>query len=88
VIDPSNSKAIEAFGQASLDFREDGSLIYSTLDGDRIQTIFLTYQLAGDELITNQPSAPHEDRTQFGVTKEGRLVLVFGGVETTFRRES
>jgi hypothetical protein len=31
VIDPADSHAIEALGQASLDFREDGSLTYSTL---------------------------------------------------------
>lgn len=88
VIDPADSHVIEAFGQASLDFREDGSLIYSTLEGGRIQTMFLTYRVAGDELVTDQPSAPREERTQFRITQDGRLVLTFGGVRGTFRRET
>lgn len=50
VIDPADSHAIEALGQASLDFREDGSLTYSTLQEDRIQTMFLTYRVVGDEV--------------------------------------
>ncbi len=87
VIDPSDSHAIEAFGQVSLDFREDGSLTYSTLQEGRIQTMFLTYRVVGDELLTDQPSAPRDEQTQFSITQDGRLVLTFGGVQSMFRRE-
>ena len=87
VIDPADSHAIEAFRQASLNVREDGSLTYSTLQEGRIQTMFLTYRVVGDELVTDQPSARREERTQFRITQDGRLVLTFGSVQSTFRRE-
>jgi hypothetical protein len=49
--------------------------------------MFLTYRVVGDELVTDQPSAPREERTQFRFTQDVRLVLTFGGVQSTFRRE-
>ena len=84
VIDPFDVEAIEVLGQANLEFRSDGSLVYSVVKADRIQTMFLTYRVSGDELITNQPSAPLEERTRFSFTQDGCLALTFRNQESGF----
>jgi hypothetical protein len=45
----------------------------------------MTYRVEGDVIVTNQPSAPHEERTRF--KRDGDdLVLEFGGVASRFSR--
>jgi hypothetical protein len=87
VIDPTDETAVAAYGQASMEFRDDGSLVYSIAVSDRIQVVLLTYGVSGNELITDQPSAPQEERTRFSLTSEGKLILLYEGAPATFLRE-
>ena len=72
--------------EAELDIRGNGQMSYSIRDGDKWQIIKLTYQLEGDTLVSNQPSAPREERTAFRVEADGTLLLSFGGERSWFRR--
>ena len=70
-----------------LEFLPDGRLAYVVLSGDRAQTVRMTYRLDANYLITDQASAPHEERTRFRFEGPDRLVLEFGGVATNFTKQ-
>jgi len=84
-IDPSDTVAIERYGQASLDFRSNGELVYSVDLGDKVQQSLLTYKVVGDKLITNQPSYPREEITRYELSNK-KLVLHYRNVRATFLR--
>lgn len=70
-----------------MDFRPDGSLQYRIGQPDgRLQIIHLVYQVAGDVIISNQPSAPLEVRTQFTIGPDGRLELNLDGERSWYER--
>jgi hypothetical protein len=70
---------------AALEFRPDGRMAYVVTSGGKQRTMLLSWRTEDDWLITDQPSAPREERTRFRF--EGpRLVLAFGGVESRFDR--
>jgi hypothetical protein len=71
---------------AEADFRDDGTLHYSVLSGTRWRIMKLTYRIDGDVIVSNQPSAPAEQRSRFSVALDGTLTLEFGGVQSRFRR--
>jgi hypothetical protein len=70
----------------TLEFSADGRLEYTIHLPDRDQIIFLTYGVAGDALITDQPSHPRQEQTCFVLTEDDRLVLSYGGQETSYNR--
>jgi hypothetical protein len=69
-----------------MDFGADGSLQYSIELADRIQIMNLTYSVSGDVIISNQLSAPGEERTRFALRADGRLELDHGGTRSWFER--
>jgi len=69
-----------------VEFRPTGELIYSIDAGDRWQVLRLTYRVEDDVLVTNQPSAPREERTRFELTPEGTLVLELRGTSASYRK--
>jgi hypothetical protein len=74
------------FEHVTMEFGPDGSLQYSIELPDRIQIMNLTYSVSGDVIITNQPSAPGEERTRFALGTDGRLELNHGGTRSWFER--
>lgn len=62
------------------------SLVYGTLEAGSWQIMFMSYEVIGSTLVTNQPSSPAAHETEFAVTQDGNLSLSFGGVECEFRR--
>ena len=86
VSDAANNAGAEE--KTTLDFTSDGSLTYTTLRGRKAQKMFLTYRVENGVLITNQPSHPREEKSAFYFKPDGRLVVVYGGDETTFVREA
>ena len=74
------------FEHVTMDFRPDGSLQYSIELPDRIQIMNLTYSVVGDVIISNQPSAPSEERTRFALGADGSLELDHGGTRSWFQR--
>jgi len=74
------------YEHATMDFGADGSLQYSIELADRIQIMNLTYSVSGDVIISNQLSAPGEERTRFALRADGRLELDHGGTRSWFER--
>lgn len=61
-----------------LEFAEGGYLTYTIIGEHANQHIFLTFRIEDNLLITDQPSHPQEERTQFSLASDGKLVLIHG----------
>ena len=83
--DPDDATSLREYGRTFLEIRRDGTLDYSIHLPDKVSTIKLEYRIDGDTLITDQPSAPKEERTRFWLT-DGKLVLLFESHEATYIR--
>jgi hypothetical protein len=70
---------------AVAEFTADGRLTYTVSAGDRDQIILLTYRVEGSMLVTDQPSAPREERTAFTLSSD-ELLLDHGGAVSRFER--
>jgi len=84
-IDPTDAEAVEVFGDAALEFDERGNLIYIIMEAEKDQIILMTYRVAGDVVITHQPSHPDPQSTRFEVSGD-TLNLAFGGQPARFIR--
>ena len=69
----------------AIEFRDGGQMAYAVVAGDKTQTMRMTYRVDGAFLVTDQPSAPKEERTSFHFDGDD-LILEFGGVATRFTR--
>lgn len=88
VVDPDDDAARARFGDVVMEFDDGGALTYVIRGDAKDQVMMLRYRVEGDELITNQPSAPREDRTRFGFSPDGRLVLQHEGFSARYVRRS
>ena len=69
-----------------MEFRPSGELIYAIDAGEKWQVMRLTYRVEGHHLVTNQPSSPREERTEFNLDDRGALTLDYSGAKCTFVR--
>ncbi len=69
---------------ATVEFKRNGSLDYCIAAGDKVQIVKLVFRIEGNVLITDQPSAPSEQRTAFAFDEKGHLVLDYGTSRTWF----
>ena len=84
--EPDDETSLAQFGDVTLEFRDDGSLLYIMHDASKDQIISMTYRVLDDSwLETNQPSAPRVEHTRYSVTND-RLVLDFGGTTSRYVR--
>jgi hypothetical protein len=86
--DPADEKAIELYGDVSLEFTERGELLYTVHAPDKDQVILLKYRLENGALITDQPSGPREERTRYFFDPDGKLRLCLGGKESIYIRDT
>jgi hypothetical protein len=70
----------------SIVFTNDGKLIYTIHEVNKDQIMNLTYEILGNKLITDQPSHPRKERTEFSVEPNGQLLLKYPGAKTWFER--
>jgi len=84
--DPSDEGSIDRFGNVFLRFGENGSLQHAFDDGNRYRVSLLHHHVDGTELVTDQPSAPREERTGFRFTTDGRLLLEHNGYGAVYVR--
>ena len=82
--DSRDKKTMKNFGNATLEFLDDGQLIYTVHKEDKDQKMFLTYRIRGDTLITDQPSKPKEEETKFKLLSDTELSLFFSGDESRY----
>jgi len=68
--------------------RESNALVgcWHLVAGERWGIMKLRYRIDGDTLVTNQPSAPREERSRFALAPDGTLTIEFGGNKGAFRR--
>jgi hypothetical protein len=69
-----------------MEFTADGKLTYTIKQSDRRQIMNLVYKVRGSEIVSNQPSAPAENRTGYTFDEQGLLVLNLGGSRSWYRR--
>lgn len=84
--DPGDPATQANYGPVTQTFHEDGRLTYVIHLPDKDQVMRLVYKVDGDELVTDQPSAPAEHRTKFSFDERGRLILEDAGERSRFVR--
>jgi hypothetical protein len=77
---------LDAGENVDMAFRPDGTLQYSIDAGEKWQIIRLTYHVAQGQLVTDQPSAPREERTPYAFDADGLLILGPPGERSWYRR--
>jgi len=87
VADP-ESMAEGEMDNSSLEFCEDGNLIYTIHETESDQKALLVYEVNGDVLVTDQPSAPQREETKFFFNSDGKLVLDYDGSWSVYVRSS
>lgn len=66
-------------------FERGGRLRY-TVETTTVQHILLTWRVDGNALITDQPSAPRQERTRYRFTAPSRLVFERRAESYTYER--
>lgn len=87
ILDPTDVYSFEIYGNISMEFKEDGGLIYIIHSDEKDEIILMTYEISNDLLITDQPSSPNREETKFAIRSDAKLELFFGGVKSVFVRE-
>lgn len=88
LVDETDELGLARLGNVLLEFDESGGLRYTIREQDKRQIINLRYRVEGSAIVTDQPSAPQVERTQFSLTDDGVLTLAFGGIPYRFVRAS
>lgn len=70
----------------TLEFKDNGQLIYTVIGDQKDEVILLTYRVENDTIVTDQPSAPKIEKTKFSFTPEGKLLLVYGNISSLYVR--
>ena len=84
--DPEDEEGIREFGRVTLEFEEDGQLTYVVHAPGKDQKMFLRFRVEDGLLVTDQPSAPREERTAYSIGPNGKLNLWFGGRRSIYFR--
>jgi hypothetical protein len=84
---PNDIESLRVYGLVTLVFAADGSLRYIVQGDKKNQIMILKYRVEDGVLITDQPSAPREERTPFKITSDGELLLQYGQVHSRYLRD-
>jgi len=84
--DPACERTQELYGRVIVDFSPEGLMVWTLFEDGKQKKIYLTYELDGEFLVTDQPSHPKIERTRFRFLDDDHLLLAYGGKESTFRR--
>ncbi len=71
----------------AIEFTVAGDLVYSNPRKSGLERVLLTFELDGDELITDQPFSPREERISARITPDAALVLGEDSHEVLYERE-
>jgi len=69
----------------AMEFLSDGRLAYAVVSSGKTQVMKMTWRAEGNMLVTDQPSSPAEQKTDFSFDGAD-LILNWGGVSTRFSR--
>lgn len=79
------SDSDKPYGDVTMEFNSDGSLTYTTLEGDKRQIINLVFWLEDNYLFTDQPSSPKVEKTKVSMGN-GKMILDYSGKLVTFSK--
>jgi len=85
VVDEKDARTLTDLGNVLIEFGEDGGLLYTIRGQEKSQIMKLRYRVEGSTIVTDQPSEPRVERTQFSLADD-MLILAFGGVPFRFVR--
>jgi hypothetical protein len=68
------------------EFSPDGALTYSITQGGKTGIMKMTYRVEGGFILSDQPSSPREERTEYRIDSDGSLILIYGGQPSRFLR--
>jgi hypothetical protein len=74
-VDQNDRAALARYGNVQLEFRSDGMLIYTIVGAAKDEVALLRFRIEEAVIVTDQPSAPREERTRFRIDADGRLFL-------------
>jgi hypothetical protein len=83
--DPKDSFTQQQYGEVTIEFRENGELIYTIQENDKEQIIFLVYEVIDHFIMTDQPSSPNKELTEFILSEQG-LELIYDGKPAKYLR--
>lgn len=83
-IDKNDIKSVEIYGNVSIEFKQNGELIYTVHTNEKKEIILMMFEIKGHLLITNQLSAPNKQETEFKLMSEKILELFFNGEKSTY----
>lgn len=83
-LDPNDANSQQMYGSTSIEFKNTGELVYTIYLENKEQKIFMSYEIEGNLLITDQPSAPNREKTVFNILSDGKLELCFGGISSRY----
>src|SRR5687768_4817812 len=86
ITDPIDLISLNLMGNVRMDFRADGTLIYTLQRGNHDQIMRLQWSTREGTLLTDQPSSPRLEETPYGLTSEGILILRYGEQEFRYLR--
>jgi len=81
-----SEQAMQSAEQTIADFSPDGSLTYSVTNDGKTGIMKMTYRIEGRFIVSDQPSSPKEERTEYQVEPDGSLVLIYEGQKSRFQR--
>jgi len=79
--DPEDVSGYNAFGVFQMEFKSNGELIYVLYEKAKTMKFLLTYEIDGNFIISDQPSAPAKIRTEYNFLPDGKLELTIDGVK-------
>lgn len=77
------SDSDKEYGEVSMHFNADDTLVYSVSENGKKQIINLIYWIEGGYLCTDQPSAPKVEKTEAEI-KDNKLILNYDNVVVSF----
>lgn len=74
-------------GDVKMSFTPGKELIYEIREKDKRQIIFMTFVVKGNKIITDQPSHPQKEESEFYFDDDDKLIIKFDGIEGRFIKE-
>jgi hypothetical protein len=81
-----DAEGADAYGHVTLKFGGDGTLLYVIHESHRDRIMRLTYRTEDGFIVTDQPSEPRSERTEYHIETDGTLVLAFGGRKARYTK--
>ena len=85
--DCNDLESIRMYGNTMLEFIDNNRLVYHIYQNDKEQIINLTYKIRGNILITNQPSLPTREKTQFKIINNKELILIYDNIKVKYIKD-